>query len=356
MNNLIKFGWNKYFENEFKSSKEQGFIPARIAVENKERYLIYTNRGIFPAEVTGRLLYSAASPADLPKVGDWVSILFFGDEKKGIIHNILKRKTKISRKSADRKTEEQIIAANIDKSFIVQSLDSNFNLQRLERYITMSIEGGVQPVIILNKIDLVQNPNKFKIAVDAIAGDFKIILTGALSGEGIQKISSSISEGETVVLIGSSGVGKSTIINKLIGEEVQKTQRLSGYAGKGKHTTTKREMILLPSGGILIDTPGMRELAVWKSESGFDETFSDIEELSRKCKFKDCRHETETGCAILQAISSGSLDERRLMNYKKLQKELFYLYERDAALTSKKEWEKQIKKEIKQLYKRSDKY
>ena len=247
------------------------------------------------------------------------------------------------------------MAANIDKAFIVQALDSNFNLQRLERYITMSLEGGVQPVVILNKMDLTEEPAKYKRAVNSLSGDFKIILTGALTGSGITEILSSVSERETVVFIGSSGVGKSTIINKLIGEDVLKTEKLSDFAGKGKHTTTKREMILLPSGGILIDTPGMRELALWKSESGLDETFSEIEELAKECKFKDCRHERESGCAIQKAIESGTLDERRLMNYRKMQKELFYLNEREAALASKKKWERQIRKEIRNFYKRKDK-
>lgn len=355
MYSLKQLGWTSYFEDEFIKTNKNEFIPARVAVENKQRYVLLTEAGEISGEVIGKLLYSAESISELPKVGDWVNIVLFEDERKGLIHKVFPRKSKLSRKTAERKTEEQIIASNIDKAFIVQALDNNFNIRRLERYLSMVIEGKAEPVIIFNKMDLVGDLKPYIELTNKYSDDYKIIFSDALTGKGIDKISSFISEGETFVFIGSSGVGKSTIINRIISDPNLKTQEISSVTGKGKHTTTRREMIILPTGGILIDTPGMRELSLWKSESGIESTFSDIEKFSEDCKFKNCTHSGETGCAVIKAVEEGLLEKSRLMNYKKLQKELNYLDERDSALSVKKQWQKQISKEIKRFYKNNDK-
>jgi len=354
MYNLIQLGWNEFFENQFKTFKEQNFIPARVTVENKQRYLLYSEAGEIPGEVTGKLLYSTETISELPKTGDWVAAILFEDEKKAIIHSVLKRKSKLSRKAADRKIEEQIIAANVDYIFITQSLDNNFNIRRLERYIVSTLESEVQPVIVLNKIDLSNELTYKKKELGKTFPEIPVIFTDALKGTGIKDIKSILSDGTTGVFAGSSGVGKSTIINSLMGSEILKTNEISSMVNKGKHTTTKREMLLIPGGGIVIDTPGMREFQLWNSDSGLNQAFEDIEALALECKFSNCTHTKEKGCAILAALANGIIDIEKLNSHRKLQKELRYLEEKQdfKAFLKRKEKEKKLHKEIKRIYKK----
>ena len=352
MYNLIQLGWNEFFQNQFQIFKEQNFNPGRIAVENKQRYILYTVAGELPGEVTGKLLYSS-EVAELPKTGDWVAAVFFEDEKKAIIHSVLERRNKLSRKVADRKTEEQVIAANVDYVFIVQSLDNNFNIKRLERYIVSAFESNIEPVIVLNKIDLTSESLLRKEEVMLRFSNVWVILTNAITGSGIDEIKNILSEGKTGVFTGSSGVGKSTIINYLMGETIIQTSKISSSVNKGKHTTTRRELLIIPNGGIVIDTPGMREFQLWNVDKGMDQAFDEIELFSLNCKFSDCTHTKETGCAVLEALNMGTIDEAKLQSYYKLQKELRYLEEKQDknAFLKRKEREKKLHKEIKRFFK-----
>ena len=354
MYNLIQLGWNEFFENQFKVFKEQGLIPARVSAENKQRYVLFTEAGELSGEVTGKLLYSSETSAELPKTGDWVVAAIFKKEKKAIIHSVLERKTKLSRKVADRKTEEQIIASNVDLVFVVQGLDSNFNLRRLERYVVSILESGAKPVIILNKTDLVEEPGVMQKKVEEIIPGVPVILTNAIKRIGINDIKNILKVGITGVFTGSSGVGKSTIINSLLCEQILKTSEVSDSVNKGKHTTSRREMLIIPGGGIVIDTPGMREFQLWNVEEGLNKVFDEIESIALECKFTDCTHTNEIGCAVIDALENGIIDEKRLNSYRKLQKELDYLEEKQNknAFLKRKEREKKLSKEIKRVYKR----
>lgn len=322
---LQKLGWDEYFEKMFAPLKNSGMSPARVTIENRERYQIATEMGECPAEVTGKFIFSTDSSADFPKVGDWVAVTLFESEQKAIIHEVLPRKTKFSRKVAGRTFEEQVIAANLDVIFIVQSLDENYNLRRLERYLVMVHENRILPVVVLNKTDLCPEFEERSAAVRNLMPDLEILSVSAKTNFGIEALKSIIKEGLTFAFIGSSGVGKSSIINRLVGEEVLKTAEVREADSRGRHTTTRRQLIVLPDGGCLIDTPGMRELQLWHAEEGMDEAFADIERLSAHCHFSDCTHTTEIKCAVLAAVASGELPEGRYQNYLKMRKELAHL-------------------------------
>jgi ribosome biogenesis GTPase len=289
----------------------------------------------------------------LPKVGDWVAISLFDENTKAVIHDVLPRRTKLSRKSADRKTKEQVIAANIDTVFIVQSLDENFNVNRLARYLVTVNQSGAKPVVILNKSDLCNTVTDKIYEVMKLDDRVKVFPVSATNNIGIEQLKESISKGETIAFVGSSGVGKSTLINVLLGIDKLKINPVRESDSRGKHTTTRRELIVLPNGGILIDTPGMRELGLWNADNGLSQTFSDFEEYASQCYFSDCTHTHEIKCAVLQALKDGAITQQQYDNYLKLRKELKYLERKQdkfAELEEKKKW-KNIGKEIKRFYK-----
>ena len=277
----------------------------------------------------------------------------FEVEKKAIIHRILERKTKFSRNVAGKKTDEQIVAVNIDLVFTVQSLDDNFNLRRLERYLVMAYESKAEPAIILSKTDLCDHPEEKVAAVRAVVGHVPVYTVSSLTGEGIDSLKSCLHEGMTVAFIGSSGVGKSTIINKMLGQEIQKTAEVRMGDSKGRHTTNRRELILLPQGGLMVDTPGMRELQVWNADDGLQDTFADIEEMGGTCYFADCRHTVEKKCAVIQAVEDGILSAKRYGNFIKLQKEMDYLEtkQKKSAFLEQKKRNKQFGRELKRMKK-----
>jgi ribosome biogenesis GTPase len=353
--NLDAFGWNSFFEDYFEEYYSFGYIPARICSEQKNCYQVYTDQGEFLAEVSGKLLYTALSRCDLPVVGDWAALQVQPGGGSAIIHAILPRKSSFSRKAAGggkRRAggvvEEQPIASNVDTVFIVSGLDRDFNLRRIERYLTLAYNSGATPVIVLNKADLCDDIDEYLFEVESIAFGVPVHSLSATDGQGIDALKDYVKPGKTIALLGSSGVGKSTIINSLLGYKRQKVNTISDHVNKGQHTTTSRELILLPGGGLIMDNPGMRELQLWGSEDDLKGTFEDIEELALSCRFTDCQHENEPGCAVRRAIQRGQLDRDRLQSYRKLKKELEYVEDRQhhsANYIERKKW-KHIHKQI----------
>jgi ribosome biogenesis GTPase len=343
MLSLETFGWNRFFARSFAPFAVEGYSTGRVAVQHKTQYELYTEYGELSAETTGRMQYDAQSKKDLPVVGDWVVIRTRPQEGKATIYDILPRKSKFSRKAAGTKTEEQIVAANIDTVFLVTGLDGNFNLRRLERYLVVAWESGANPVILLNKADLCDDIDRKVREVEAVALGVPVVVMSAINDRGLDQVLAHVRRGTTGALLGSSGVGKSTIVNHLLGREVLKTQAVRATDDRGRQTTTRRELIMLPSGGLLMDTPGMRELQLWGGDEGLSDAFEDIVELARQCPFRDCRHGPEPGCAVQKALGDGTLDPGRFASYEKLQKEIAYLSDRQdkpAELIEKERWKK----------------
>ena len=350
---LNQLGWNSELEEAFLPYKETGFTAGRVGLEHKESYRIFTEAGILLGEISGKMRFESAKRDDFPAVGDWVVIQARPEEKRATIHSILPRKSKFSRKAAGLTTEEQIIAVNVDTLFIVTALNYDFNPRRVERFMIMAWESGANPVIVLSKADLCENPEEKVREMESVAFGVPIIVISAKENIGLERIADCIKPGQTVALLGSSGVGKSTLINTLAGEEIQKVQDIREDDGKGRHTTTHREMVLLPNGGVLIDTPGMREFQLWEADEGLEHSFQDIESLAEQCLFRDCRHQSEPQCAVQAAISSGELDQKRYESYLKLQRELAYIERKTnqkVRLEDKKKW-KSISKFQKNFYK-----
>lgn len=293
----------------------------RIIAEFKEAYRVKTLTGEYLAKVTGKHIFLSNKKEDYPAVGDWVKINIL-NEKNAIINEILPRKTILKRQSI-KQQDTQLIAANVDYAFIVESADNNYNLNRFERYLILAEEGKIQPVLVLNKIDLLP-PFEIALLTEEIETRFpllKIITTSSLSEEGIADLKEFIQKGKTYIFLGSSGVGKSSIINQLIGTNSIKTTEISIATGKGKHTTTSREMYFLEDNGILIDNPGTREVGIADSESGLNIVFDEITQLSKNCRFANCTHQNEPGCAIIEALENNQLDTEKYTNYLKLKKE-----------------------------------
>lgn len=320
MDQLIALGFSDWFRSQIEADKTAIHELARVVSVHKDRYIIANATIEVSGEVSGNLFYSANSAIDLPTTGDWVYADFYDDNTHAIIHGVVPRQTLLKRKTAGKLVDFQLIAANIDVGFIMQSADCNFNLRRLERYLVMVNETGIRPVILLSKCDLIS-----QIEIDNIvarikntAPDVAVKAFSNLSGMNVDTIKRSLARGSTYCLLGSSGVGKTTLLNSLLGKPQFETQPVSRKQNKGRHTTTSRELITLENGAMLIDTPGMRELGNLSVDAGIDETFAEISELSRNCRFSNCSHSNEKGCAILAAIASGELSERRYKNYLKM--------------------------------------
>lgn len=322
---LIKLGWNDEWEEKFVPFENKDYSVGRVVVEHTHIYRIATKYGELQAEVSGRIRGKAEGRLgrrdEFPAIGDWVIIRKFQNEDKAIIHGILPRKSKFSRKAAGKGSHEQIVAANLDVVFILSSLNNEFNVRRIERYLTLAWESNANPIIILTKADLCSDvPSKIA-EVESIAIGVPVHVISTLQGEGVEEIYPYLKKGETVGLLGSSGVGKSTLVNFLLGEDILRTNKIREGDDQGKHTTTHRELIALPNGGLIIDTPGMRELQVWEVDDGLSNLFEDIIQLSDQCRFNDCLHRNEPGCAVQEAIKQEKLHPERLHNYNKMQQE-----------------------------------
>ena len=334
---LEDLGYNIDFENYRKEQKLDLLEVGRVISEHKERYFVKTTEKEYEAEIIGSLRFSAHNRSDFPAVGDWVAISEF-DDNKVIIHSVFPRKTIIERQAVGKQGEKQIIATNIDYAFIVQAVDRDFNINRIERYLTICYTANVIPIIILNKIDLIED-TKLTELVSKVQGRIKHVPVITISNEtlkGIEKLKENIKKGKSYCLLGSSGVGKSTLLNNLSGKQLMKTNTISTSTNKGRHVTSHRELLVLENGGILIDNPGMREVGIADSTGGLELTFEAIIELTRDCKFKDCTHTSEIDCAVLAAVDRGEIEESSYENYLKLEREKEH-FESTAAERRKKD-------------------
>lgn len=352
--NLEDYGWDDSFAAGFEPHGREGYEAGRVFLQHNKYYMLYTAAGETLAEASGRLRYEARGPEDFPAVGDWVALRRKEDETKAaVIHHILPRRSKFSRRAAGTRDDEQVVAANVDTVFLVTGLDNDFNPRRIERYLVMAWESGAAPVVVLNKADVAEDAAAAAREVEGVAPGVPVVRMSAKLGEGVELLLPFVGRGRTVALIGSSGVGKSTIVNRLIGEDVQRTQDVRLSDQRGRHTTTHRELIVLPSGGLVMDTPGMRELQVMVSDRGLRETFDDIEEIAARCRFTDCGHENEPDCAVREALAGGTLDPERYQNYRKLEAEMRQVAIRQDQRKSQEE--KARVKRITRAFNRTDK-
>ena len=361
--NLQQFGWDAGFKKQFEElGPDHSCLPARVMYAQRQLYTVVSEYGEQRAQVSGRLRHRAHVAGDFPAAGDWVGIRLdpqdCADSGTAIIHFILPRRTWLSRKAPGTKVEEQLICANVDRVFLVSGLDRDFNLRRIERYLSAVYEGGAQPVIVLNKVDLCQNLETRMSDIASVAFDLPTICTNALSGGGMDQLDPYLEQGKTVAFVGSSGAGKSTLINALLGRNAQATRDLR-RDGKGRHTTTHRELFLIPNRGMVIDNPGMRELQLWAREQRVGDTFAEIEGLAEKCRFSDCSHGGEPGCAVQEQIAAGRLDPKRLQSYLKQKGELEQLSQTEPLTGNeryklrrrqRREWEKEIRGGFKDKY------
>jgi len=320
--NLEELGYNKKNEKYLKDNNLSGFETGRVIAEHKERYIVKMVKGDFNAEITGNLRFTAKSREDFPAVGDWVAVTTY-EPDLAIIHKILPRSSLIKRQAVGQFGEIQVIAANIDYAFLVQAVDRDFNINRLERYLTICNSSRVRPVIVLSKTDLIEE-NRLTEISGQIKARIKNVPVIAISNEtqdGYGALKEIMEKGKTYCMLGSSGVGKSTLLNNLSGRTIMRTDSLSQSTNKGKHVTSHRELFILENGGILVDNPGMREVGIADSEGGLETTFDMIVTLSKLCKFKDCTHTTESGCNVIEAVEKGELNRNSYENYLRMERE-----------------------------------
>ena len=314
---LASLGWDTWFDQRFESLAAEGLQPARIAADYGAEYLVHsaseTTRGVL-----GRRLRSESTV--VPSVGDWVGVLPRAWDTPAVIHGVVERRTSFSRKVVHRETREQVLAANVDVAFVVATA-GDANVRRIERYLAMAWQSGAMPAVVLTKSDLTESLDDIRVEIEAVAAGTPVVATSAVTGEGVDEMNLQLAGSRTGVLLGPSGAGKSTLINRMAGADVMQTREVF-RTGEGRHMTSHRELIELPGGGMIIDTPGLREAQLWVGEGALDSLFEDIEALELRCRFPDCEHRTEPGCAIKAALADGSLDLGRLDSYRKLQREL----------------------------------
>jgi ribosome biogenesis GTPase len=318
---LAGLGWKDHFAQAFLEHAAPGVVPGRVALEHNHVYRVMTEGGEYLAESTGRLKHRAEGRHELPAVGDWVALRLDPAGGRSQITAVLPRLGKFSRKRAGEWTEEQVVAANIDTVFLVSGLDGDFNPRRIERYLLLARHSAARPVVILNKTDLADDVPEAIALIGELAPDVPVIAVSAADGRGFEALRDYLGDGQTVALLGSSGVGKSSIVNRLVGEAVLPTRAVRESDSRGRHASVHRQLIALPGGGLVIDTPGMRELQLWGVDEGLSGTFDDVDALGAACRFRDCHHRQEPGCAVKNAVEAGTLDSARYENFIKLQDE-----------------------------------
>ena len=348
---LASLGWDAFFERHSRLEAGSCLLPARISMQQKKLYRVLTEFGEREAIIAGKLRHGAATLADFPVVGDWV-LVRTGSDGRVIIERVLPRKTKISRDTGTRKgrrkiTDEQVIVANVDTVFLVAAMNEEFNSSRIDRYMTLILDGGAKPVLLLNKADLCADVEPFWNAVRPIAETSPVHIVSATEGYGLNALYAYLKSGETAALLGSSGVGKSTLINALLGMERLTVAETAAYKDRGRHATTHRELIILPSGGLLIDNPGMRSLQLWEGDKGAVQSFPEIELYAQRCRFNDCRHLNEPGCAVRQALAKHKISVERYSSFIKLQEELKFRAQKEnwaKRESQQKRWKQTAKR------------
>jgi ribosome biogenesis GTPase len=342
---LSDFGFTNEINTYLQENNLSDFIVGRVTQEHRERYIVSTGDKEYDAEITGNLRFAASSRADFPAVGDWVAMTIH-DPDLAIIHKILPRKSVLERQAVGKFGEKQIISTNIDVAFIIQSINNNFSINRLERYLAICYSANIEPVLVISKIDLSTGRDIRNAISDLETRDknVKYILLSNMTHKGLDQILDFIQQGKTYCVVGSSGVGKSTLINNLLKKNILKTGLISQSTNKGRHITDHRELFVMENGGIIIDTPGMRELGITDNTEGIQTTFQEIYDLSLKCKFPDCRHLNETGCAVIEALNNGIIDKDSFDNYQKIQKEQLRF---QTTISERRKKEKEFGKMVK---------
>jgi ribosome biogenesis GTPase / thiamine phosphate phosphatase len=338
--NIASLGWGEALAETFQEHADAGLRPGRVAIQHRGAYVLLSEEGEVWANVSGRLRHAADSTAELPAVGDWVAYDLPAGAERAAVHAILPRRSAFRRKQAGFETAEQVVAANVDVLFLVTSLNQDLNVRRIERYMTLAWESGADPVVVLTKADLCPDVEPALALVESVTFGVPVHVTSAPTGAGFDDVRAHLDGGRTGAAVGSSGVGKSTLINGLCGEERLATREIRDD-GRGRHTTTHRELIVLPGAGCVIDTPGMRELQLWDSAEGLERAFEDVDAVIAECRFSDCAHDTEPDCAVQAALADGSLDSERFQSYQKLQRELHYLeirHDARARSEARKRW------------------
>ena len=321
MTNLDTWGWTAREDALFQPHAQEGRQPGRVLAEHRGSYVVITDRGEVTATVSGRFRYDSATLEDYPAVGDWVVVEMSDDSGSAVIQRVLPRATRFARPARGDAAQAQVVAANVDVVLLVTGLDHDFNVRRLERYLALAWSSGAEPVLVLNKADVCDDvPGRIADATQVASG-VPVRVISATEHEGLDSLTPLLGPGRTVALVGSSGVGKSTIVNALLGHERQATGEVRAMDQRGRHTTTSRELLLMPSGALLIDSPGMRSVGMWDAEPGLADAFADIDEIAANCRFNDCTHESEPGCAVLRAIADGSLARARFESQRKLARE-----------------------------------
>ena len=349
---LQDLGWRRFFEEQ-RAELDPELIVGRVSVGRREHYQLLTTDGTVRARLGGRLRHEALSPLDLPTVGDWVAATPSSRGHRAQVVHVFQRRTRFVRKVAGRRSEVQVVAANVDHVAVVTTPNNDFSIRRLERYLSAIRESGAEPAFVLNKADLGEDLTPYLDGFRSVSEDVPVLVTSALAAEGLEGLRALSGLGDTLVLVGSSGVGKSTIVNQLLGREVQRVGEIRDRDDRGRHVTSHRELFALPGGGMLMDTPGMRELQVWAFGDEEVAGFTDLEQLAQSCRFRDCQHHDEPGCAVLAAVEAGTLSADRLASYHKLQAELESQRQRQEATiraNPKRKW-KPISRSIRKLYK-----
>jgi ribosome biogenesis GTPase len=352
-----RWGWNSYFEAFWRGGGWENAVPARVVAQQRKFWRVAGDFGECWAEASGKLRLAADGCADWPAVGDWVVVELHGGDTTAVIQEVLPRRSKFVRKSPGKKMEEQVIAANVDTALLVSALDGDFNPRRVERYLAQCWDSGARPVIVLNKADACEEARGKAAEMERVAIGTGVCVVSARTGQGFGELEEFLRPGQTLVLLGSSGVGKSTVANRLLGQTVQEVRPVRESDGRGRHTTTTRELFVLPGGALLMDTPGLREMQLWNAEQGVAQTFADIDALAEECQFSDCRHEREPGCAVLAAVSAGVLDTARLESRTKLLREQEFLRRKvdpEARQEQKEQW-KQLHRAQRQEYRQRQK-